>query len=311
MVGEGQKTGKLGSYYIDMKKNANRLDSPIHRLDDEGVLLTKIPYTDNWDYYPVSIALFSLGNFEMYLETGEEKFRKAFLTQAKWLKDNIVIKGNYGTWEHWYTLPYYRFNKIPWVHGMAQGLAISALLRAYQFTNDEIFLYAAGKAYGAFERDIEDGGVRFVDPEGNVWFEEYAILPPPHVLNGFIFALLGIFDFYRATENEKPLKLFYEGVKTIEKNLPLYDNGYWSLYDLLHGCPATVDYHKLHIDLLTALYKLTGNELFNEFADRWRNYMDNSINKIKAILERGKNHWRRHRLEIFRVYIERKRWLKK
>jgi len=310
MVGEGQKTGKLGSYYIDMKKNANRLDSPIHRLDDEGVLLTKIPYTDNWDYYPVDIALFSLGNFEMYLKTGKERFRKAFLAQAKWLKDNIVIKGDYGVWEHWYTLPYYRFNRIPWVHGMAQGLAISALLRAYQLINDETFLYAAEKAYGAFERDIEDGGVRFVDPDGNVWFEEYAILPPPHILNGFIFTLFGIYDFYRVTKEEKALILFNEGIKTLEKNLHLYDNGYWSLYNLIHKYPSTGSYHSLHITQLRALYELTGKDIFDEYAERWERYANRSINRLRATLRRAKIHWKRHGIKILKIYLMRRRWLK-
>jgi len=73
---------------------------------------------------------------------------------------------------------------------MAQGWGVSVLLRAYQLTDKNVYLEIAKKAYRSFEIDISDGRAKFVDEEYNVWLEEYALISPPHVLNGFLFAIL-------------------------------------------------------------------------------------------------------------------------
>lgn len=304
--------GKIERYYISrIKKIPDQLRKGIEKLDREGIIMFKIPYTTRFDYYPVQIALFALGNLEKFLDTGEERYREIFIRHVDWLVKNISIKDDFGVWEHNFVLPYYKFDRVPWVHGMAQGVAISALVRAYQLTGNKKYLEVAKLAYGAFERDIDEGGARYIDDKGNVWIEEYAILPPPHILNGFIFALFGIFDFYKITGSKEVLDLFYKGIKTVEKNLPLYDSGYWSFYDLIYKCPATKDYHMLHIEQLVALHKLTKNVIIGDFANKWKRYMNNPMNRVKALLERVKNYWKRYNVEILKVYSKRKRWLKK
>jgi len=152
--------------------------------------------------------------------------------------------------------------------------------------------------------------VRYVDDEGNIWLEEYAILPPPHILNGFIFALLGVYDFYRVTKSEKSLNLFNEGIKTLEKNLNLYDSGYWSLYNLIHKYPAIKKYHELHIRQLKVLHELTGKDIFNEYAERWEEYLNKLMNKTKASLRRTIIHVKRYGIKTLKIYYLRKRWMK-
>ena len=119
------KSRELGKYYISMERAFRLPERKTRTIDENGVLLNKIPYTEKWEYYPCDISLYALGNFEMFLDTNEEKYKDNFLKQANWLVNNISIKGGFGVWEHRYALPYYDFNRIPWVHGMAQGLAIS------------------------------------------------------------------------------------------------------------------------------------------------------------------------------------------
>jgi uncharacterized protein YyaL (SSP411 family) len=192
---------------------------------------------------------------------------------------------------------------------MAQGLAISVLLRAYQLTGDKKYFESAEKAYKVFEVDIVDGGVRFVDEEDNAWIEEYAILPPPHVLNGFIFALFGIYDFYRVTKDENVLKLFDKEIKTLEKNIHKYDTGYWSLYNLLDKNPATKSYHELHIKQLNVLYKLTNRMIFNEYAMRWEKYLQSSLNGKRAAIKRGLCHIKKYGItRSIKRYLLMKKW---
>ena len=303
----------LGKYYTERKKALQWPNTSIRQLDDNEIILYKIPYTSKYDYYPVEIAQYALGNYETFLDTRTDHYKDSFLKQAEWLTNNITIKpGGFAVWEHSFTLPYYDFNKIPWVHGMAQGLAISALLRAYQLTDDTVYFETAEKAYGAFEKDIKEGGVRYTDKNGNIWLEEYSVMPPPHILNGFVFALFGVYDFYRVTKEERVLGLWREGIKTLEKNIYLYDNGYWSLYNLLHEYPATKSYHGLHIEQLNVLHELTKKRIFLELATRWDIYLNKPLNRGRAIIKRGVIHIKRYGLKgCIDTYFLRRKWTRK
>jgi len=311
----GNKThavNHLGKYFVDMKKKFEWYAGSIHKLDKNGVLLYKVPYTTKYQYYPVDIAQYALGNFEIYLDNGNEHHKGAFLKQADWLVSNITIKpGGFGVWEHDFVLPYYSF-KVPWVHGMAQGLAVSVLLRAHQLSGDNAYLESAKKAYGIFEKSMEEGGVRYIDKNGNIWLEEYPVSPPPHILNGFIFALFGVHDFYSATKNEKVLDLWKAGVQTMEENLNLYDLGYWSRYNLVHQHPATKSYHALHVRQLKVLCELSGKTIFGVYADKWEKCLNNPINRGRATLKRGAVHIKRHGIKgSITTYSAMRKWARR
>ena len=57
---------------------------------------------------------------------------------------------------------------------------------------------AAEQAFVSLTKPIAQGGVLFEDDENNLWIEEYLVDPPTHILNGFIWALWGVFDFWLA-----------------------------------------------------------------------------------------------------------------
>ena len=312
-VSKAHGANQLERYYI--KSNSHRFytvipSGGIISKDKNGVVLYKVPYTSEYHYYPVYVAEYAIGNFDKYIETKDEKYKENFLKQIDWLVENISDRGNYGVWEHYYKLPYYDFG-IPWVHGMAQGLAVSALLRAYNITNKDVFLETARKAYGVFEIAIKGGGVRFVDKNGNIWLEEYGISPPAHILNGFIFALFGVYDFFLATKEEKALNLWREGIKTVETNLPQYDLGYWSLYNLVHEHPAPLMYHTIHINQLSALYSLTGKKIFMQYAAKWEKCLNSRMNRGKASFKRGFIHLKTHGVKgCIDLYLKRKKWSK-
>ena len=75
----------LGKYYIDRKRAFQLPLRTTCTLDEHGVLLNKIPYTQQWNYYPCDIAHYALGNFEMFLDTNNQKYKDGFLRQADWL----------------------------------------------------------------------------------------------------------------------------------------------------------------------------------------------------------------------------------
>jgi hypothetical protein len=171
---------------------------------------------------------------------------------------------------------------------MAQGRVLSVLTRAWQCTSDEKYIGSARRGLASFSVPIERGGV--VDAyDGWTTYEEYPARPAPHVLNGMIFALFGLWDMVRADPDEaRAAEIFEHGAATVEALLPLYDTGWWSLYDLYHlevptsRNPTTAHYHDIHIKQLRVMHAITGREPFAGFARRWADYEDGWARRLRA-----------------------------
>ena len=157
-------------------------DIPPKRAQDKsGVILSEyskgrkdIVYKNSRDRFihsVITISFRALGAFDFYVGKKNEKYLDEFWVHVHWLRKNIQISGDLGVWlMDW---EYRKYNTPPygWPSGLGQGLAISALLRAYQISGEDEYLKLATLAKNA---PIEAGGVRFVDEEGYVWYEEYA-----------------------------------------------------------------------------------------------------------------------------------------
>lgn len=69
-----------------------------------------------------------------------------------------------------------------------------------------------------------------MDTEDGWWYEEYA--DPggrnPRVLNGMIFALEGIYDFWLITGDDMARMIFEKGILALRAELPRYDAWGWS-----------------------------------------------------------------------------------
>jgi hypothetical protein len=104
-------------------------------------------------------------------------------------------------------------------------------VRAHKESGDAHYLDAARAAFLTFQRPIAEGGVAFTDESGDLWFEEYIVSPPTHILNGFIWAAWGVYDYFLATGSRDAVNLFASAVETLRKNLNRYDLGFWSLYE--------------------------------------------------------------------------------
>ena len=107
------------------------------------------------------------------------------------------------------------------------------------------------------------------------WYEEYASNDKntkiSRVLNGILFTVLGIYDYYKYTNDAEAKLLFDKGINSIKKEISKYnDNGY-SYYDLL-GMPAK-DYHQTHVVLLKKLYNITGEPILIQYSDLWKNLL--------------------------------------
>jgi hypothetical protein len=147
-------------------------------------------------------------------------------------------------------------------------------------------LEAANRAFESFLKSTDEGGVTFTDEHGNLWFEEYIVSPPTHILNGFIWAAWGVYDYFLATRSEVARDLFDKAARTLQSNLDRYDLGFWSLYEQSGTAlpmVASPFYHQLHVVQLRVMHRLTGELVFARFADKWESYGRSRAKRTRAL----------------------------
>ncbi len=90
-----------------------------------------------------------------------------------------------------------------------------------------------------------------VDENGYYWHEEYPNPDYCHVLNGMLYSLWGLWDYYAITGDTFALTLFLAGIRSIADNYQM-DNieGVNSSKYCMHKADPKEPYHTLHIDLL-------------------------------------------------------------
>ena len=276
----------LGQYYMPFLAKA---EYRAH-LDEQGIPMLDYHGTIGTQYNPIAIAQFGLGNFNLFQRTGDESYRTKFILAADWLLDNLV-ENQFGipVWMHHFDFEYQEVLRSPWYSGLAQGQGLSVLVRAYKLTQKEAYLEAAHQAFRAFKVPVTEGGVIFLDENDQLWIEEYIVRQPSHILNGFIWSLWGVYDYYLATNSDQAKQLYEAGLRTIQENLSRYDTGSWSLYDLSAlklKMIASHFYHQLHIVQLRIMYNLTGEETFLEYAKRWEAYLKKPFNRWIALFKK-------------------------
>ena len=274
---------ELGEYYMLFAEKADyqgTYDSAgIPQLDYHGHI--------GLQYNPIAIAQYGLGNYNLWCRTNDPARKQKFLRVADWLCAYLEPNAHgVAVWNHHFNWEYRDTLRAPWYSGLAQGQGISLLVRAHKETADAKYLDAARQAFITFERPIAEGGVAFTDESGDLWFEEYLVSPPTHILNGFIWALWGVHDYWLATQDSSARNLFGMGVRTLLHNLDRFDLGFWSLYEQSGTrlpMVASNFYHRLHIVQLRVMHCLTGEELFATTANRWETYMHSRANRRRAL----------------------------
>jgi len=273
----------LGEYHMSFPRKA---DYRLH-CDSTGIPLLNYHGQIGLQYNPIAIAQWGLGNYNLYCADRDSARRQKFLAASDWLCANLE-QNRFGisVWNHHFNWEYRSPLKAPWYSGLAQGHGISLLLRAHLDTAATSYLDAAQRAFAAFLRSTAQGGVTFTDEQGDIWFEEYIVTPPTHILNGFLWAAWGVYDYWLATGEDSARNLFQQATQTLLRNLHRYDLGFWSLYEQSGTrlkMVASPFYHRLHIVQLRIMQRLTGCEEFGHYADRWENYSRSRAKRTRAL----------------------------
>ncbi len=254
---------KVAGYYNDLTQKVLR--------DDPDILVPQY-FVDTGEkiWFSIGVFQYGLGAYDLFLQTGEDRFRQKVLACADWAVEHQQKDGSWVTFA-------YESKEHPY-SSMAQGEGISLLLRAHILTGREGYLDAAHKAKEFMLIPLEQGGTTKYEGDDCLLYE---FTHSPLVLNGWIFSAWGLYDYYKYTKDAFVQQIFRRTLRSMEKLLPEFDKKYWSSY--CHGGKKTASafYHKLHIAQLRVMYDLFGTEVFQQYADRWEAYQ-NSFWKPKA-----------------------------
>jgi hypothetical protein len=174
--------------------------------------------------------------------------------------------GGWVSWEYAFDYP---GSHAPWLSGMAQGVAIQALARAWQATHNPADLALARQALPGLGRPLADGGLLGRSQSGR-WWPLYTAHPSLRVLNGDMQTVISLYDYAAITGDAEALAWAQDGAYAAAALLPKYDTGAWSLYQ--GSSEANLGYHDLMTLQLRQLALRTGNLAFRTYADRFAQY---------------------------------------
>ncbi|MEV6107238.1 D-glucuronyl C5-epimerase family protein [Streptomyces sp. NPDC051940] len=259
------------------------LVSKTANYDSAGVAMFKDASGKLWDH-PVLQIQFGLSALAAYRTSQDPWYlTKAKLHAQRQIDRRVVLRG---AW--WFPYPFDWSHtvhtgldfKAPWYSGMAQGEALSLFVQLAQMpeiTAEEraVYLDAADNVFASFfVGDDAQPWFMLVDAEGYAWIQEYPVDAPgtsDFTFNGMIFALFGLWDYYRQTQNELALKLWDGGLTTIDHYFSRLRNPNWiSYYCNTHRSPAALGYtyHHHHVNQFMQLAWLSGRFSFARQMDR-------------------------------------------
>lgn len=158
---------------------------------------------------------------------------------------------------------------------MAQGQILSFFIRLNEIENNAQYLDVIHKVFKSFFRfDHNSEWLSYVDEHGYLWLEEYPTDHPAYTLNGMIFAMFGVYDYYRIFHDDKSKELLKASLTTIRRYIPDFRNkDGLSFYCLKHRV-ENLNYHRIHIEQLKLLYSITEDSVFKDYADMLQNDYD-------------------------------------
>lgn len=181
-------------------------------------------------------------------------------TQLQALLDRLIAlgsrRGGRLTWE--YEFPF-GGGYPPWTSAMSQATALQALAGAFVVTGEARYRDVGDEALDIFKLG-SPLGVR----SATSWGPDYLLYSfAPHyiVLNGFLQALIGLYDFGADTGSTRAKRLFAQADPTARAIVPKFDTGSWSRYSL-GGPLSDASYHDLLTTFLLQLCHRTRAQVY-------------------------------------------------
>ena len=270
--GKGQFYSKeqVSGFYNDLRDK-------VHKRNDSADIPMTVTDDGQTVYFPIEVAQYGLGAFDIYLEQKDKYFLNIAIDCADSLIDHQDDNGGWKTFE-------YIYPKHPY-SSMAQSESACLFMRVYTVINEQKYLYAAKKALDFMLLPLEEGGTAKYDAM-DIYLCEHTDPSRTVVLNGWIFSLWGLYDYSKLTGDKEITDAYVRTLRTLKKELSLYDCKYWSYYDKSNRMTSPF-YHKLHIAQLDVMYDITGDEIYKEYSLKWDKYQRSFFNPKRAFIKKA------------------------
>lgn len=236
----------------------------VHYIAENGVAATTqynativanyaLQYANNFIVKKDSADYQKFFNCIQFLQDSVTKFRNVYLYHFNWLQG------------------WYPNIKPPFTSAMSNGRTIEVCLKAFGFTNDSSYLHFANKLLQAFFIEVKDSGFTYQLNANAYWFEEMAKpnTTTPHILDGHIFALQGIQQYWLKTKNDSAKILLDKGLEGLKNQLHNYDAGKGKLFYDIAKKEADKKYQKIITTQMLQLWQTTNDSTFLVYANKW------------------------------------------
>ena len=258
-------------YPLDWSFQLDRPADYFEPFDDAGVPLRDLPGAIDRQYLPSRIAAYALANWNRWAASHSPVARERFEASCGWFAAQPD-----GAFRHDFALA-----GMPpgWLSCIAQGEGISVLVRGYSLSGDAALADQARAAARWLETAVAEGGLRDQLPDGGPFLEEYPGTQYRHVLNGCLYALVGLDDLASAglDPSGAAVRLRDGVLASIERNLASWEIGDWTTYDFRppakrgeRANPNTLTYQAVHWILLHHLATRCDRPALATAAARWR-----------------------------------------
>jgi len=234
---------------------------------------------------PADLAQLALGWWDRGL-AGDHSAAETFEYLCTLLEASAEVRADEWRWPYSVGIRKYRIT-APNYSALAQAQIASTFVRAYLATAKPRYRNIALAAVRPLVKG-RDSDLVSLTSTGPV-LEESQSRPASHILNGWIYGLWGLWDVAVGLGDERARETYDASVKCLRRMLDEYDVGWWTRYSLYpHVLPdlAKPFYHRLHIDQMEVLYRLTGFDDFGSAARRWRGY-DSPARRVAAIAQKA------------------------
>lgn len=255
---------------INCEGNSSRV-----RLNEEGVPIINYPLLGD-HVNPAYVAWWGLININNYHRSNGELCLKRIKDCYNWLANRGREENDCIYWDYTFDWPNKgTVLKAPWYSGMAQALIASFLYRvSWNNLCEESDADLAVKALNCLKLSITENGCK-TELNGYDYYEEYPIENSTRVLDGSLFIVLALYDYYLDTGDKAWFKSALEGISS---NLSYWDCcGIWSWYGNF-GYTCTNQYHALNTILLSILGNLSNDQRIKATVQSWSSF-ENSLPK--------------------------------
>lgn len=240
----------------------------------DSTLVPLMKYSFGYHRNPVMTAQAALAFYSAYVESDSAKHLEAFMKNIEWLvanHDEFYLRYDFD-WNHGGVVL-----DSGWTSAMAQGEALAAMSSAYWLTGDTTYLATARGFFETLYHSPEDTWVFYVDDERYYWLEEYPTEDRCRVLNGFLFGLWGLWDYYVVAGDSLALQLFAAGIQSFadhyeEWNIGGQDMSWYCLHHRKYQF-----YHETHLRQMTDYLRWFDIPEFRDAMELFQRYLRSEL----------------------------------